>query len=85
MADNRGDERDLSLGTEAVATMARNAASIVAIPWEELSDGPARFCLLDMAYVGGDVGAFRTADGSWWVRIGSRAESCAAWAARFDV
>ncbi|HEV2238820.1 MAG TPA: hypothetical protein VGR57_19330 [Ktedonobacterales bacterium] len=67
------------------AIMARNVASVVAIPWEELPDGPARGCLLEMAYAGGDVGTFRAADGHWWVRLGSRAESCAAWASRFGV
>ncbi|WIG59375.1 MAG: Alkaline phosphatase [Ktedonobacterales bacterium] len=65
--------------------MARNVASVAAIPWEELSDGPARGCLLEMAYSGGDVGAFRAADGRWWVRLGSGAELCAAWASRFCV
>ncbi|HEY7834793.1 MAG TPA: hypothetical protein VIG30_14565 [Ktedonobacterales bacterium] len=69
----------------SVARMARHVASVAAVPWEELPDAPARFCLLDMAYTGGDVGAFRAADGSWWVRLGSRTESCAAWAARFCV
>lgn len=67
------------------ANLARNVASVAAIPWEELSDGPARGCLLEMAYAGGDVGAFRAADGRWWVRLGSGAESCAAWASRFCV
>ncbi|MGE5334847.1 MAG: hypothetical protein ACM3N4_09130 [Nitrososphaerota archaeon] len=67
------------------AIMARNVASVAAIPWEELSDGPARGCLLEMAYAGGDVGAFRAADGRWWVRLGSGVESCAEWASRFCV
>ena len=64
-------------GMANIASVARNVASVAAIPWEELSDGPARGCLLEMAYAGGDVGAFRAADGRWWVRLGSRAESCA--------
>lgn len=67
------------------AMMARNVASVAAIPWEELPDGPARGCLLEMAYAGGDVGAFRAAEGHWWVRLGSEAESCAAWASRFCI
>jgi hypothetical protein len=67
------------------AIIARNVASVAAIPWEELSDGPARGCLLEMAYAGGDVGAFCAADGRWWVLLGSGAESCAAWASRFCV
>lgn len=67
------------------AIMARNVASVAAIPWEELPDGTARGCLLELAYAGGDVGAFRAADGHWWVRLGSEAESCAAWASRFCV
>lgn len=67
------------------AIMGRNVASVAAIPWEELPDGPARGCLLEMAYAGGDVGAFRAADGHWWVRPGGEAESCAAWASRFCI
>lgn len=67
------------------AIMARNVASVAAIPWEELPDGSARGCLLEMAYVGGDVGAFRAADGHWWVRLGSERESCVAWASRFCI
>lgn len=85
MADDQGDARDLSLSTEATARMARNVASVAAIPWEDLPDGPARFCLLEMAYAGGDVGAFRASDGRWWVRVESQTETCAAWAARFRV
>lgn len=61
-----------------------NVASIAAVPWEELPDGPARFCLLDMAYAGGNVGAYCAADGRWWVRVGRRSETCAEWAARFN-
>lgn len=84
MADDRDDETLISAEvTDDGARLARNVASIADIPWEELRDGPARFCLLDMAYAGGDVGAYRTADGRWWVRVGSQAETCAAWAARF--
>lgn len=67
------------------AIMARNVASVAAIPWEELPDGPARGCLLEMTYAGGDVRAFRAAEGHWWVRLGSEAESCAAWASRFCI
>lgn len=91
MADESGGEPDMSDGSAThagranVANMARNVASVAAIPWEELSDGPARGCLLEMAYAGGDGGAFRAADGRWWVRLGSRTESCAAWASRFCV
>lgn len=88
MADNRHDDLDARDGiafTAASERMARNVASVAAIPWEELPDGPARCCLLDMAYAGGDAGAFRAANGSWWVRIGNRVEPCAAWAARFSV
>lgn len=93
MADgtDMGGEPDVSDGVAAhapiadSAIMARNVASVAAIPWEELPDGPARSCLLDLAYAGGDVGAFRAADGRWWVRLGSKAESCAAWASRFCI
>lgn len=68
-----------------LARLARNVASIASVPWEELPDGPARFCLLDMAYAGGDVGAYRAEDGRWCVRVGSRSETCAAWAKRFSM
>lgn len=91
MADESGSEPAVSdgatpyVGRATIASMARNVASLAAIPWEELSDGPARGCLLEMAYAGAHVGAFRAADGRWWVRLGSRAESCAAWASRFRI
>lgn len=85
MADDRDDDAWAKAEVvEAGARLAHNVASIASIPWEELPDGTARFCLLDMAYAGGDVGAFRAADGRWWVRVGSRTETCAAWAARFS-
>ena len=64
--------------------MARNVASIAEIPWEALPDGAVRGCLVEMAYAGGDVGAFQAADGSWWVRLEHQTETCAAWAARFS-
>lgn len=91
MADENGGESGVSNGAAThafilnIASMARNVASVAAIPWEELPDGTARGCLLEMAYAGGNVGAFGAADGHWWVRLGSRAESCAAWASRFCV
>ena len=93
MADDTdsGGEPDTSDGAAThtpiadSAIMARNVASVAAIPWEELPDGPARGCLLEMAYAGGDVGAFCTADGRWWVRLENKAELCAAWASRFCV
>jgi len=86
MADRPDDAHD-DLGecrrdAAAIARMACNVASIAAIPWEALCDGVARGCLLEMAYAGGDVGAV-AADGTWWVRLGSRLELCTAWAARF--
>ena len=91
MADENGGQSGVSDGAATpasivhTASMARNVASVAAIPWEELPDGPARGCLLEMAYAGGDVGAFVAVDGHWWVRLGGRAESCAAWASRFSV
>ena len=93
MADgtDMGGEPDVSDGVAAhapiadSAIIARNVASVAAIPWEELPDGPARGCLLELAYAGGDVGAFRAADGRWWVRLENKAESCAAWASRFCI
>lgn len=71
MADDTGGEPGASdgaathIGRANIASMARNVASVAAIPWEELPDGPSRGCLLEMAYVGGDVRAFRAADGRW--------------------
>lgn len=72
-------------GVNRVERMAHNVASVADIPWETLPDGPARGCLLEMAYAGADVRAFRAADGDWYVRVEGRIESCAAWAARFCV
>lgn len=74
----------MSHSTE-VSALARNVASIAAIPWEVLPDGPARGFLLEMAYVGADVSAFAGDDGRWYVRLQRRVEPCAAWAARFRV
>ena len=85
MFDDMGGEPGMGGGVADSAIMARNVASVAAIPWEELPDGPARGCLIEMAYAGGDVGAFRAADGRWWVRLGSAAESCATWASRFCI
>ncbi len=76
---NDGDNDD------DVCRMARNVASIAAIPWEELADGPARECLLEMAYAGLDVGAFETHEGCWRIRLQQQAMSCGEWAAKFAV
>lgn len=65
--------------------MARNTASVVAVPWEELPDGPARGLLFEMAHAGLDVEAQRCADGCWRIRIGREEITCAAWRARFAV
>ncbi len=83
MADQAANDRRAD--TTALARMAWNVASIADIPWEELPDGVARGCLLEMAYLGADVGAFRMADGSWRVKVAGRAETCREWAARFCV
>lgn len=86
MADDideaRGTQVDVA---EAITRAARNAASIAAIPWEELPDGAARGCLLEMAYAGGNVSASQAADGRWRIRIDSQVELCDVWAARFHV
>lgn len=68
-----------------VCRMARNAASVVAVPWEELPDGAARGLLLEMAYAGLDVAARQSDEGCWRVRIGREEMSCAAWRAKFAV
>ena len=83
--DHEDAQTSGALSAEATVRVARNVATIADIPWEELSDGVARGCLLDMAYRGGNVGAFRAEDGHWRVCLGSRSESCADWAARFHV
>lgn len=86
MANDPGDSLSARAeATEAVTRMARAVASVADIPWDELPDGVARSCLLDMAYSGGDIDAFQAADGRWWVRLWGRTETCAAWAARFHV
>ncbi len=72
MADDTSGEPGVSDGAAThagranIASIARNVASVAAIPWEELPDGPAWGCLLEMAHAGGDVRAFRVADGRWW-------------------
>lgn len=68
-----------------VARMARNVASIADIPWEQLPDGAARGCLLDMAYVGGDVFAYRSPGGEWFIHLQRQVLTCAEWAARFCI
>ncbi|MDE3230824.1 MAG: hypothetical protein KGO05_13175 [Chloroflexota bacterium] len=90
MADESGGKPDMSdgaanhVGRANTASMAHNVASVADIPWEALPDSAARGCLLEMAYKGADVCAFRAADGGWYVRIEGRIETCAAWAARFS-
>ena len=84
----RNDPDDLppdAENTGARERLARNVASIADIPWEELPYGAARGCLMEMAYAGADVGAFRAADGHWQVRVEGRVEPCAVWLARFHV
>ncbi len=83
MADDTAENR--GTGADGVARTASNVASFADIPWEALADGAARCCLLEMAYAGADVCAFCAADGGWYVRVAGRAETCAAWAARFCV
>lgn len=68
-----------------VCRMARNVASVAAIPWEELADGPARGCLLEMAYAGLDVGAYESCAGRWRIRLQRHEMSCAEWSAKFAV
>lgn len=45
MSDGAATHADSAI----TAVMARNAASVAAIPWEEMSDGAARGCLLELA------------------------------------
>jgi hypothetical protein len=65
--------------------IACNVASIAALPWEELPDGPARGLLLEMAYAGLRVNA-QCEDGVCWrLRVEGQEMSCAEWAAKFAV
>ena len=65
--------------------MACNVASIAAIPWEDLPDGPARGLLLEMAYAGLGVSACPNDQAGWRVRIEEQEMACAEWAAKFAV
>lgn len=85
MPNDADDLPEGAASNEASARMARNVTSIADVPWEELPFGAARGCLLEMAYAGADVGAFRGSDGHWQVRVEGHVESCAAWLARFHV
>jgi hypothetical protein len=71
--------------SEPAARTARNVASIVAVPWEVLGDGPARFLLLEMAYAGLEVRVCAGADGVWRVYLARQEMTCAEWSARFAV
>jgi hypothetical protein len=69
-----------------MAQIACNVASIAAIPWEELPDGPARGLLLEMAYAGLRVNAYAPQDRTCWrVRVEGQEMTCAEWAAKFAV
>ena len=68
-----------------MAQIACNVASIAAIPWEELPDGPARGLLLEMAYAGLLVSAYCRDPACWWVRLVAQEMPCAEWAAKFAV
>jgi hypothetical protein len=68
-----------------VAQLACNVASIAAIPWEELPDGPARGLLLEMAYAGLRVSASCCDQICWRVRVEGQDMTCAEWAAKFAV
>jgi hypothetical protein len=68
-----------------MALIARNVASIAAIPWEELPDGPARGLLLEMAYAGLRVSASCRDPECWWVYVAGQKMTCAEWAGKFSV
>jgi hypothetical protein len=65
--------------------VACNVASIAAIPWEELPDGPARGLLLEMAYAGLRVSVWRRDLACWWVSVEGQEMTCAEWARKFAV
>ena len=71
--------------SDKLATMACHVASIAAIPWEELADGAARGCLLEMAYGGLRVLAYPGRDGRWRICLEGHEMTCAEWSARFAV
>jgi hypothetical protein len=71
--------------SERVSRIARNVASIAAVPWEVLGDGPARFLLLEMAYAGLDVGMCERSDGTWRVHLGQQQMTSDEWRAKFAV
>jgi hypothetical protein len=68
-----------------MAQIAWNVASIAAIPWEELPDGPARGLLLEMAYAGLRVNSCCANEMCWRVRVEGQEMTCAEWAAKFSV
>jgi hypothetical protein len=68
-----------------MAQVACNVASIAAIPWGELPDGPARGLLLEMAYAGLRVSACYCDPACWWVSIEGQEMTCAEWAGNFAV
>ena len=68
-----------------VTQMARNAASIAAIPWEQLGFGPARCLLLEMAYAGLDASAYSDPDGTWRIHLQCQDMTCVEWRAKFAV
>lgn len=68
-----------------VNQIACNVASIAALPWEELPDGPARGLLLEMAYAGLRVNARCDDEARWRLRVEGQEMTCAEWAAKFAV
>lgn len=71
--------------SDDVSRLARNAASIAAVPWERLAYGPARCLLLEMAYAGLDVSTYITRDGEWRIRLQRQDMTAAEWAAKFAI
>lgn len=82
MLTERGQTVEIPRDTTDIA---RNAASIAAVPWEQLADGPARCLLLEMAYAGLDASAYPDREGRWRIRLQARDMTCAEWAAKFVV
>ena len=67
------------------AQVACNVASIAAIPWEDLPDGPARGLLLEMAYAGLRVSAYCCDKVCWHVHVEGQEMTCAEWAGKFAI
>jgi hypothetical protein len=70
--------------SEQPSRVARKVASIVAVPWEVLAGGPARFLRLEMAYACLDVSVCVDCAAIWHVHIGEQRMTCCERSAKFS-